>query len=369
MRSTALTRPARESHICLVARPNSTIEHLQSIAQQATREKLEVCWLDLGHEPGIAEVIRSYDHFGGTPVRVDTPRALKRHFKKHQPVGVWIQTPYPEHYPDWFWSTVEPWPLCFAQYSIQLMTWEHGLYRLSTYDQCRWILVESSSLRNGYLANKIPPDRVLLAGNPTLYELRHSDAAQGETSPNDLLWAPHWSQDWFGQRGFSRWREVAPVLLAWARTHPEKSVAVRPHPLLHDFVDAAAEDDAGAAAYRDLLALANTRLSEASLADDVRRSAALLSDGLSILAYFATTGKPLGLVHDADSPQFCELGYAILGCSDVLSTPEAVEAWLNALDDARLNTKRAYVADQLLPDFPESPIAMWNRRRIAAGGN
>lgn len=362
-----MSRHASRSHICLAARPNSTIEHLQSIALQATREGLTVCWLDLGHEPGIAGAIRNYDHFGGTPVPVGTPRALKRHFKKHQPVGVWIQTPYPEHYPDWFWSTVEAWPLCFAQYSIQLMTWEHGLYGLSTYSQCRWILVESSSLRNGYLANQIPPDHVVLAGNPTLYELRHSDKTLVETSTIDLLWAPHWSQDWFGQRGFSRWREVAPVLLDWARTHPRTSVVVRPHPLLHDFVEAAESDDVGAAAYRELLTLPNTRLSDRSLADDVRRSEALLSDGLSILAYFATSGKPLGLVHDDESPKFSELGYAILGCSDVLSTPEAVAAWLDGLPDARPNVKRAYVADQLLPDFSESPIAMWNRLRIAAG--
>jgi hypothetical protein len=358
-------RRSPSRHVCLAARPNSTIEHLQAIARQSLLEGLDPCWLDLGHEEGIADFIENYDDFGGKPVAVGTPAALQKHFAKHKPVAIWIQTPYPEHYPDWFWSAVDGQPLCFAQYSISMMTWEFGLYQLSTYGLCRWILVESNALRNGFLANGAPAEHVITADNPILYELRHRPPAE-QAITNDLLWAPHWSQDWFGQRGFSRWREVAPVLLEFATRHPETRVVVRPHPLLQRAVEVAEQSDLGARAYLDLFSLPNVVLSDRSIADDVASSAALLSDGLSILAYFAATGKPLGVVHDAESPDFNELGYAILACSDELDSPDAVAEWLDRLPELEPNPRRARMMDKLLPRFDESPIAIWNRERLAA---
>ncbi len=353
-------------HACLAARPNSTIEHLQAIARQAHAEGIEACWLDLGHEPGITDLVASYDGFGAQAVKVDTPGRLKRHLAKHRPIGVWIQTPYPEHYPDWFWTTVEGHPLCFAQYSIQMMTWEFGLYQLPTYRQCRWILVESNNLRNGFVANGVEADRVIVADNPILYELRHRQADRRIDDAVDLMWAPHWSQDWFGQRGFSRWREVAPVLLEYARSHPDVRILVRPHPLLQRAVDATVDEEASA--YRDLLRLPNVDLSRRSMADDVDRSRALLSDGLSILAYFASTGKPLGIVYDDESPEFNDLGYAILATSDQLSDPAAVAAWLERLPELTPDDRRRTMMTRLLPAFVDSPVAIWNRKRAEAVG-
>jgi hypothetical protein len=356
----------KSRHVCLAARPNSTIEHLQVIARQSIAEGLKPCWLDLGHEEGIRELAADYDGFGAKTVPVHTEAALRRHFKRHRPVAIWVQTPYAEHYPDWFWSTAEEWPLSFAQYSITMMTWHYGLYQMPTIRQFKWILVENQTHGNGYLANGIPAERVILAGNPALYELRQRPASELEIT-NDLLWASHWSQDWFGERGFSRWREVAPVVLEWARAHPERQIVVRPHPLLHDRAVASADtDDAGVRAYLDLFELPNVTLSDRSLVDDVAHSGALLSDGLSILAYFASTGKPLGMIHDDETPDYNDLGNAILGTSDELSTPAEIADWLDRLPELAPNEKRRRMMDRLLPAFPESPIAIWNRRRLGA---
>ena len=365
-----MSRRANSSHICLAARANSTIEHLQSLALQATTgrprgllARPRTRGRHRGSDPGLRP-FRRHPFLGAGSAGTRT--ALRR---DAQDRWAWIQTPYPEHYPDWFWSAVEPWPLCFAQYSIQMMTWEHGLYGLNTYKQCRWILVESSVAPQRLSRGPDPrgPESYL-AGNPTLYELRHGDRSPVGATNHDLLWAPHWSQDWFGQRGFSRWREW-PRCPRWAGRNPRvrwrcdhirsstrcwKRRARRcrririPGPA-HTSERWTLRPIHGGRCAAEPLAAVRRKLSDSGL--------------------FATTGKPLGLIHDHESPDFCELGYAILGCSDVLSTPGAISAWLDDLPEAVPSAKRAYVANQLLPDFAESPIAMWNRVRISAGGD
>lgn len=350
------------NHVCLTAQANSTVEHLAVLARQCEAEGLATCWIDLG-EPGVAEAVRRYS--GREPVGVGDPRALQKHFRTHRPVAVWLHTPYPEHYPEWFWPIAQRWPLSYVPYASGFPTggWEEGQFGLKTFKRCTWLLATHEGIRAGYLRNGIQADRVVLTGGPMAYEVRHSSATPAERS--DLLWAPHWIEDYFGQGSFSTWRWTAPVILDHAKRHPELRITVRPHPFLETAIDAT-PDNPDAIRYRELLALPNVHRSSGTVIDDVLGSDALISEGMSLNAYFATTGRPLGMTRGsiADFPEEWE---QLLGVCDALATPEEAAAWLEALPQARPSPERRDFMLTKLPTFDRSPIAIWNEHRLAAG--
>lgn len=345
-------------HICLAAQGNTTVEHLQSLALQAEAEGYEVCWLDLGHQPGIPEIVKKFS--GREAVPVHDERALTKHFKRNRPVAIWLHTPYPEHYPAYFWPVAEKWPLAYSPYASGFPSggWEQGQFGLDTYKKCSWLLATHESMRDGYLRHGVDPDRILLTGGPMMYQIQHPTSVP--ELRNDLLWAPHWMEDFFGNGSFATWRWVAPVLLEHVRAHPEMSLVVRPHPFLTKAIEAAPDDD-DAEAYRSLLALPNVRLSDRTLVDDVVASDALISEGMSLNVYFATTGRPLGMTRGAIA-EYPGEWQTVLDISDELRTPEAVAEWLEALPNAPLRPDRTAFMAALLPTFERSPLAMWHDR-------
>jgi hypothetical protein len=352
-RSAAATR----KHLCFAARPIATIEHLQALAHQAAAAGFEVCWLDLGDDPAIDSFILDHGSPDAAPARVHDARALRAHLRAHRPAGIWIQSPYAEHYPPWFWDVAEPAGLCFAGYAVTLTTWDHGHYGLDTYRRCAWVLTENGDERDRFLDHGVDAERVVVAGNAVLHDLRV--LASEPASPSvDLLWAPHWLDDWFGEPGFARWRETAPTLLAYALKNPGVEIVVRPHPFLPRIV-AAEDGSAAASAYRDLLELSHVRLSDVSMVDDVTRSRALLTDSLSLIVYFSQTGRPLGVVRNDGSPRLNAAGRALLEVSDVLPDQAAVEGWLAGLSTATTDERRPATVAELYPDPGRSPIEVW----------
>lgn len=353
----------KTEHICLTALPNSTLEHMQVLAQQAAAENLDVCWLDLGHEPGISAAVQEYA--GRLPVAVHDEAALLRHVKKHRPVSVWLHTPYPEHYPAWFWRAAEEFPLAYTPYgaTIPATVWEEGAYGLETFKKCAWLLASDEDLRDGWLAHGVPAERIVLAGDKMYYEIRRR--AQESFDRRDLLWAPHWIEDMFGKGSLATWRETAPVLLRYAERHPDTSVVVRPHPFLEKRIDEAPVDDQDASLYRRLLAMPNVHRSNRTLVEDVLGSDALISEGMSVLLYFATLGRPIGMLQGTLT-EVADVYLEILAASDALPTQEATEAWLERLPQARANPELVELMKRLLPIYDQSPIAIWNAHRRSA---
>ena len=211
-------------------------------------------------------------------------------------------------------------------------------------------------------AHGIPDDRILLTGGPMMHEVRSARSSQSPTV--DLLWAPHWIEDYFGKGSLATWRWVLPVLLQYAVDHPEQTIMVRPHPFLDDAL-VANESDPDAIAFASLLALPNVSKSDRSIVDDVLGSAALLSEGMSLNVYFATTGQPLGMTRGTvvDLPsEWLEL----LAVSDELRTADEVASWLDRLPDPEIDQERIRFIETKLPSSADSPIAQWNRARLAS---
>jgi hypothetical protein len=351
-------------HICLAARALSTVEHLGAIARQAETAGLDLCWLDLADEPGIAAAIRTYADADASPLVVASAEDLSGHIHARRSVAVWIQSPYPEHYPEWFWTSVAG-RVAYAGYGLTLSTWEAGLYDLTPYRDAAWLVTESRDTQEGYIARGVDPARVLLVGNPLLAELRLRDGRELDR-PFKILWAPHWSEDWFGGRGYSRWRETVGPVLRYAQEHPRSRVLVRPHPLLPPAVARAPDDDAAAAAFRELSNLPNAMTSTGRLVDDILSSKALVTDGVSIIAYWSATGRPLGVTRDADSPPLNAVGQALVAAAALLDSPERVTSWLETAPDAPLDERRRALSAEFHPTFDTSPIALWDQQRRGA---
>jgi hypothetical protein len=361
------------AHLCLASIPLQTSEHLAAIANQATAMGFDVCWLLL-ESPGAlssssathtASIIDSV-HF----YPIETAEGLEAHFSVSRPVAIFLQTPYREHYPEWFWQSKWLDRMCFAGYGASLSTWEHGLYDLPSLHDCAWLLAESDFTQKKYADHGNRPDRIVVTGNPLMYELRGRLADPNAQDPDSkaVLWAPHWTSAWFGlARGFSRWREAVVPFLEFARLHPEITILARPHPLLLDrFVELS--DDLSLASDREerglgeLLALENVVISDRSFVDDILRSDALVTDGVSIIAYYAATGKPLAIMRDADSPPFNQVGESLCAMSDLLPNAASLAAWLaNQVDQsfAETSVSRQELSSLVHPTQTDSPISIW----------
>lgn len=359
--------------MCLIARPSRVLEHQITVARQAREAGLTVCWLDLGFEPGAAETVLAL-----TGERAHTMRSsseFRRHLAKHRPSAVWLLTPFPDHYPDWLFSLADG-RLVYSGYGPNQSTWTRGLYQLETYDRCRYILADSDVSRRGYIENGQDPEKVLLVGTPMMYEVRRAEARVplDHVREIDVLWAPHWTEDWFGQTGYSSWRRNSHVFLDFATRHPDARIAIRPHPLLEPTLREASVDDPDAIAYRELVALPNVEVSEMSMVEDILRAEALVTDGVSIIAYFAATGRPMGVTRYAGSPDSNEVGRALVAASDLLADEAALQEWLGLLAEHHSSPARKALSEALHPTFERSPVDLWvehamsDRRRRSRSG-
>ena len=351
-------------HICLASLPLNTAEHLAVLAREASDLGFEVCWLSFDSE-------EMSDSIGG--LREGTTAITSRddfvaHLESHEPVAVFLQSTYPEHYPEWFWGVSAQTSFCFAGYGALLDTWEWGHYQLPSLKLCAWLLAESEFVRDKYVEHGNDPSRVVVTGNPLMYELRRRLSGSNETpSPRrTVLWAPHWSRTWFEyKRGYSRWEEAVQAVLQAAKGAAGVDFVVRPHPLFLrqlELMTKATNRDRYTTAFQELLELDNVSFSTSGFVDDILRSDALLTDGIGIIAYFAATGRPMAVIQDSDSPPFNPAGQRLCRASEVVSDADEIAAWLSHMTVAPsidISADRVALSLELYPTWTASPLSIW----------
>ena len=354
-------------HICMAALPLNTAEHLAVLARDASDLGFTICWLSFVSE----EMSDSLGGFREGTTAISSRDDFVAHLESYKSVAVFLQSPYPEHYPEWFWEMKVNSLYCYAGYGASLDTWEWGHYQLPSLKSCAWLLAESEFVRDKYLEHGIDPSRVVLTGSPFMYELRRRLSGSGETltQRRTILWAPHWSKTWFEhQRGFSRWEEAVHAVLQVAKEADAVDFVVRPHPLLQEelsqglYDDSLRNRDEDKQTFHDLLQLKNVSLSTLSFLDDILRSDALLTDGLSIIAYFAATGRPMAVIRDSDSPPFNPVGQRFCLASDVVSNVDEITAWLSHIafgPSIAFSAERMALSRELQPTWTASPLSIW----------
>jgi hypothetical protein len=178
--------------------------------------------------------------------------------------------------------------------------------------------------------------------------------------------------------GYSRWAETIETLYHWVRKNPDVQLKVRAHPYLQDAlvgfhkgfsesknpnvrqsIDPKVDQDA-LILMSNLLSLSNVVLSNDSMLNDIMDSDALITDGISILGYWAVTGKPMIFIRDSGSPTMNEVGEKIVSQCDLSPEPSDLQIWLNdwkiGRKGHRAEPKRT--ADSLFPTFSKSPFEL-----------
>jgi hypothetical protein len=233
--------------------------------------------------------------------------------------------------------------------------------------------------------NRIDSDKakIILTGNPMLYELRkHLSKISSEAQNKSmiLLWAPHWSQRWLkDKRGFARWQVCIDPIFKFARLNPNIKIIVRPHPILREAIigeqlgrtifnreslkswneDVSPSDKAK---LLELFSLKNVSLSDNTMIQDIIESTHLLTEGVSILAYWSATGKPMLLIRDDESPKFNVEGQQLTNKMLQAQSSNEISEWLNTSmkrSNLEVNLELQELNRHIYPDLEKSPIEIF----------
>jgi len=265
--------------------------------------------------------------------------------------AVWLPEPYEKLRPAVWRELWERAPIVYSGYGIPLFDWKQGLYGLSFFDKCSLILAPGPRDELEHREASAGRRNVILSGDPLLYEIaKLRDNSSDNQEITSVLWAPHWSKTWVdGSRGFATWEWAVVELYRFFRRHSDIDLIVRPHPHLN-FNEGRLLSRATA---RKLLALPNVHRSEVSIVEDIERTDLLVSDGVSILAYFGVTGKPVVVLGDrkAQAP-FNELGREIVArMVNVMSGKELATLLSNVSSNSQLFPEPDEVISCILENF------------------
>lgn len=372
----------KKKHICLSYLRSATVEHNDVLKHQWDLVNGSSCRVEF---PRNAFSFETY--LGKMPeaekIYTDFNK-LFNHYKHSRSLAVFLQSPYSEHYPPWFLEVSSECNFAFAGYGISLSNYVDGQFKTPLIQSSKYLLASSNYDYIGYKNNISANSQIIFTGNPLMYEIRKSldiqKAVKG-TAGLKLLWAPHWSKFWLeGSRGFARWQITLEAILEFTRSNPDTEILLRPHPILHEALKAHLEDnrhlinresqvsvnseiDAGhILLFKELLKHKNVSFSKSSLKDDILNSTHLVTDGVSIIAYWATTGKPMLLVNDWESPSFNEDGIRLMNEIEVASDSKEISNWLKLVTHDRnfkIHDSLINLSKSLHPTFEESPAAIF----------
>lgn len=241
------------------------------------------------------------------------------------PKTVLLQSPYSEHYPNYFWAEKlanHELSFHFVGYGLRMSNWKQGHLRNPSYAYADAIYLNSYV---DFVRMKLRhPRKARLSADLIVRELLSSQHAPQENGDPRWLWSPHWSQSWLNsKKGYSRFKESVVPIYDFLRSNPNTVLTFSPHPILADALESLLQGQASqnrevravAASlredlcdYKKLLNLPNFRLSNSSLVEEIFSHELLITDGVSIIFYWALTGKPMIVFRDSASPRFGPFG-------------------------------------------------------------
>jgi hypothetical protein len=368
----------KNPHICGAYLSFATQEHMDALKIQAKSVGIKLCkstfpsndFSDKNYRTSRFNFNKSYI----------SKESLVSHFFTTKSKAMFLQSPYVEHYPDWLIGLDREISFAYAGYAIFLSDYYPGTYGSSIVQKSRYLLAGSQDELNGYRAVAQKDAVVLLTGNPLMFQLRKKIAENQERSKRSvrILWAPHWTKSWIdSSEGFGRWEVALEAIHIFARKNPDKEIVFRPHPLLR----AAIEVELGGEKslrnresiktseshsfkifikeLREFLKLKNVKMSKHTMLEDVYRSDLLITEGISIIAYWATTGKPILVVRDSKSPKFSTEGEMLLTQIEQTDNAAQILIWLNSRSTfIDVNRDLIALSDSIHPTFNKSPLEM-----------
>gem|GEM_PF-2223809 len=259
--------------------------------------------------------------------------------------AIWFARPYPRALAQEWQKIQRQIPVVYSGYGLPISRWDESAPLPFLQEVCNLIILRSSSeeerIRDLGLSHK-----AIAAGDPLLHDVITARRFWQESSGyRSLLWAPHWSKKISGARGFYNWRWTVGPLLRHMRKNPNLKLVVRAHP----FLFRPGSEFSRHRNVRKLFSLPNVSNSDSSLIRDIERADALITDGVSIIGYFAATGKPLVITnHLLFRPPFSFEGKKLAGAARRVSTSWGVKRFLALLQRDYANALSKKVVPQEL---------------------
>ena len=267
--------------------------------------------------------------------------------------AIFVQTPYEEQrHGDWRRLSADD-GLAYSGYGVTISSWREGHYYAPLYLRCRYILLSTPSDFAPFRAAGIEDRRLLHTGSPILFDLVSRRRTVAVPTDPVLLWMPHWTEDWFGSPGYSTWTETVFDVLHSAENEPTTTFIVRPHPLLRRQLEAPGRAESPPQlAYRNLLTLPNVELSTNDLIGDLLAASAVLTDGVSPIAYAAAVGMPLAVCRRFDSPPFSPNGERIAAAAETVVTSGQRRNWIKRQANSPARARNEHLQQVVLSCFP-----------------
>ena len=365
-------------HLCRANLAFATREHLAALAYGSNKKEIKLC------QANFLDTTFSDRRFKRSKFLLlgnyKTRDSFLKHVERSESKAIFLQSPYVDHYPDWFLDLHDSASLAYSGYSLSLVDYFEGQYGSHLVKNSKYLLAGSHDEYRNYVKYGSKNSIVVLTGNPLMYSLRRRMTLNSNPRNGNqiLLWAPHWIEKWeTNGKEFARWETALRSILTFAEQNIDKKVIVRPHPLLRNVIDAYLNHNSEIlnresrnAALSDsvteilpkmkiLLELRNVELSNASMMEDVLSADILITEGVSIIGYWAATGKPILVLRDSLSPNFNTEGEQLLLATEQASDAVDILDWIrrtSSLPPTKLNRELIELSQTLHPTFKTSPI-------------
>jgi len=268
---------------------------------------------------------------------------------------IFRQTPYETSVPDPIRTLISgAYKICYLPYGLETVNTPSSTVNTEFFFAA-WRIYSSTELQATYFRNvsKISKDNIRVVGNPRydriVQAIKDNKNTRDGVLPYKILWAPHHSvtDDWLS---FGTFHENCWKILDFAKKNRDLEIIMRPHHILFDVLvsskrmTAVEIDDFK----NEWNKLENTKFdfssdfSEVFLDSDV-----LLSDGVSFLAEYQITEKPVVFIERKNHVDFNIFGeYAVQGTYRCSTIEEALSKIIelrqktkDILYNNRLNTK------------------------------
>jgi hypothetical protein len=256
---------------------------------------------------------------GWQPEPLITPDQESQRIREMAPDAIFLPSPYPGHRHESLAPAALTVPVHYVPYAFHIWADDDSAYRAQFYRECAAVYAENGYTRGKYVAAGVDASRVVPTGSPALDVW---DQPHGRSDTPTILWCPWWSATEDG--GYSTFVDSYATVLAEAERRPAMRFVLRPHPLLWGQLrkERAWSDDDERRFFEHVANLPNVTV-YGGVGPGVRypfypghvrqfqAAWAMVTDGISFLAEFAYTGKPLLLTQASGNAGWNEVGQRI----------------------------------------------------------
>jgi hypothetical protein len=279
---------------------------------------------------------------GFAPERLVSADSEAARLRDLLPAAVFLPSPYISHRHESL-APKNLGPVHYVNYCFTIYPSTGEAFELPFYRECDVVYAENDYCVEHFVHAGVERSHIIKTGHPAL---DHWDTDRGRADVPTVLWCPWWSTHWPGKGentvGYSTFIPSYQAVLDEAARRPYMQFTIRPHPLLWSQLrkDAlwTAQDElrfhTRAAELDNVTVEGNVTMTTRypvypGHIKQFEQAWAMVTDGVSFLAEFGYTGKPLLLTQAPGNPGWNPVGQAIC---DVVQRSDGIQGLKSFLD-------------------------------------